>query len=475
MRFRWIAFAFLLTVYTFFAAPYLVRDLWFDEALTFLNFTLLPSVSDIYFNYVIPNNQIVYTLLLRFWTFSAFLNLDVWMRLFSFLLGGATLALLYFRFKTRMGGRRIFLVPLTALACAVPFLVYATALRGYILSAFLTVFTLDRALEFARRGTFKTGFFYALGCFLLTGTIPTNLLCEAAVLLYILPLSGEQFYRKRRFWIAAAIPALMFALFYLPILRQFIGVLQLGEGWQSGGRVLAALLAAVVFSFAILLIPAATGSLLAFSRPRFNRLLAARAAIWFLPIPAALLLPTAPFPRVFIPLFPVFMLLLAGGLRDLAALQCRKLRHRNFRVWSGALLLLTLAWGMTTQNESLRLAFSRRNGGAGADDFFYSYYLRPAHTPRQTIQELQKRSIPDPPEIYMSFSADPWALMYYGALQSMEVQRYFHFDGPRGKVKKLAPGTFFILRADEDTAPLEKRFNRPLKPVFRSSSHAVYQ
>ena len=43
------------------------RELWFDEALTLTNFMLPLKLEEIYFNYTIPNNQIVYTMLLKVW------------------------------------------------------------------------------------------------------------------------------------------------------------------------------------------------------------------------------------------------------------------------------------------------------------------------------------------------------------------------------------------------------------------------
>ena len=47
--------------------PLLGRDLWFDEALTLLDFALLPSIPAIWQAYVIPNNQLLHTALLHFW------------------------------------------------------------------------------------------------------------------------------------------------------------------------------------------------------------------------------------------------------------------------------------------------------------------------------------------------------------------------------------------------------------------------
>lgn len=221
----------VLAVLLCFVQGYLFRDFWFDEALTVLNFALSEPVSNIYFNYPIPNNHIVYTLLLRFWIELQPASIDpvVWMRLLSVIFAGATLFLLYRLFRSQFGG--VLMLPvLTATAASVPFLVYATAVRGYMLSALLVTIALRFALDYARSGSGKTLAGYAAACFLTTGAIPSNLAALGGVVLYALPLCGSKFLHRRRFWILALTPAAMFLLFYLPLARQFFGVLRLGEG-----------------------------------------------------------------------------------------------------------------------------------------------------------------------------------------------------------------------------------------------------
>ena len=92
-RSRSIIYGALLCALVFFTAgSYLLRPLWFDEALTVQNFALLDSVESIYFNYVIPNNQLLYTMLLHFWIklYCNFGSIDSWMRLLSLQIGRAS-------------------------------------------------------------------------------------------------------------------------------------------------------------------------------------------------------------------------------------------------------------------------------------------------------------------------------------------------------------------------------------------------
>ena len=103
--------AVIFAVYLHFCELYLYRDFWFDEALTVLNFALQENLIDIYWNYPIPNNQILFTFLVRLWlTFQPIgMESTLWLRLLPCLLGGATLAAIYCLFKSRVGGGKILL------------------------------------------------------------------------------------------------------------------------------------------------------------------------------------------------------------------------------------------------------------------------------------------------------------------------------------------------------------------------------
>ncbi|MDD5727771.1 MAG: hypothetical protein PHV59_04320, partial [Victivallales bacterium] len=81
------------------------RDLWFDEALTVREFMFLPSLKAVYFAYVIPNNHIIYTILLKLWN-ELYLSLpfissrcapDLYWRLFTVLTSVLLLAVIFSR------------------------------------------------------------------------------------------------------------------------------------------------------------------------------------------------------------------------------------------------------------------------------------------------------------------------------------------------------------------------------------------
>lgn len=457
-----------------FSAPYLNRDLWFDEALTYLHFARMSSPSEIYFGYFIPNNQILYSVALHYWSMllPGGVDMVVWFRLLSFLFAAATLLLLYRLFRVRLGGGAILLPVLIALAVSTPFLIYATALRGYMQSALLITLALDAALNFAARPVWKRAALYALWSLAAVATIPSNLLALGGVALFALPLFGPRFYRRRAFWVLAAIPLAAFVAFYGPIYNKLLGCMALREGWPDGPLALLAVYAAFLYSFAMLLLPG-TGAALAFDRADFRWERSARAAIWLLPLPV-LLLPVAPFPRVFFPFWPLWALLLAGGIRDLTALNCRWRRRWNGRVWIGALVVAVLGWSFLAQQPSLRLMFSQQFGGAAADDYFYGYYLRKEHKPSETASWIAELSAGRSQSFYASFAADPWPLMFYLFSSGVDVKE-FRFDGPRGPVAALEPNMLVILRADESASEVEKRFHRRLAPLYSNGNHGVYR
>ena len=183
---RSLVYGILLCTLVFFAAgSYLVRPLWFDEALTVQNFALLESLQSIYFNYVIPNNQLLYTMLLHGWIklYCGLGGIDDWMRLLSLLLAGVTMLYTFRRFRVTFGSG-VMTVVLLAFCCAPPFLLHATALRGYMAAACCTVFALGSALDYLVSGKFRHWGAYFFFCLCSVAVLPSDMLALGGVCLY---------------------------------------------------------------------------------------------------------------------------------------------------------------------------------------------------------------------------------------------------------------------------------------------------
>ena len=458
---------FAAALFLLFVFPCLVREFWFDEALTLMNFAWLADPVKIYSSYVIPNNQIFFTICLHYWSLLPRLGLreDFFLRLLPLGFAGGTLWVLYQNFRSYLG-RNTLLISLTALALSSPFLIYATALRGYMASAFFVSCTLVWARAWIKNPSWRTGIKYFIGCLLAVGTIPSNLLALGGVVLFLLPQTGKEFWRLKRFWFLGAIPFIALVVFYFPILSSFLCVCRLGEGWQSRIGVTGAYFTAVAAVFGILWIPCLLWSL----RRKKNLYII---GIMLLPLIAAFVLPTAPFPRVFFPLFPVLVLGIARGLHGFKAMGRKKYGRKVLPWWETAAAIAVLVCAWTLKQEKALNILSDLCGGPGGDDFFYGYYMRKDHVPQQTALQLQKIYGENPlPAVYISFAADPWPVMYY--MLSNNLQSKFLFDGPRGRVEALPVGSLVIISQQEKPQSITERFQCSLKLLCQNPKHQIF-
>ena len=467
-----IAYGFPILAFAATGVRYLIRQLWFDEALTILNFACLDSPAAIYRNYAIPNNHLLFTALIHYWMKipqSAF-PLDVWLRIPSALLALGFLAFMAWRFRALCGAVPLG-ITLTALALSPAFQNYATAVRGYMLGTFLTALALGAAMDCVNAVSWRPWFWYALASLGAVAAVPSNLAGLAGAVLFTVPMFGRRFWKKRRFYLLALVPPAMLAAVYLPIFPQFKAAAALGEGWQDRWASLRCLYASVAVAFAMLILPAVAGSLGWFLRFRRRWLSLARGAIWLLPIPAAFIFKAAPFPRVYFPLFPLFALLIARAVRELMPLDTRWRRKRyEIRLWSSAMLLLVIMWGVfPLRSPDFLLRMSQRFGGDLGDDFMYGYYLRPEHTPLSVADRLLDMKARN---VYLSFLSDPWSVMFYHLLRGGRAE--YLFDGPRGAVKELPAASVAVLRADEDPAEIERRFGVKLRRTAELPACSVF-
>jgi hypothetical protein len=270
-------------------------------------------------------------MLLHFWIklYSGMCAVDDWMRLLTLLLAGVTLIFTFRRFRVSFGSGVMAAVLIT-FCCAPPFLLHATALRGYMAGCCFSMLALGAALDSVALGKLSAWVRYFFFSLCSVAVLPSDLLPLGAVVLYALPGCGCCFWKNKRFYLLCLIPFGALLLFYLPIFPQLIQVAKVGsnESWKDLPGVLQAVYLPQLFTFAMLLLPA-SAALLFIRRPHFNMRRTFRLGIWLLPLIPLLLFPAPPFPRVFFPLFPFFALLTAAGVRDFTAIFCRL--RRRFR------------------------------------------------------------------------------------------------------------------------------------------------
>lgn len=446
-------FALLALIFTLFVFGYADRDLWFDEALTVLNFAVMESARQIYHSYFIPNNQILHTIFLSGYL-KSFPGLPL--RLLPMLCAFATLMILW-QNRLKYGKLPLF-IALTALAVSPGFLIYATALRGYMLCAMFTVLALAGAETFVRNGRILPYLLWFFSCTAALGVMPGSLAALAAVVLYVMPGFGRKFYCSKNFYLLGAAPAAGFLLFYLPIWQQLAANARLGEGWHNGWEMLAALYGAAGLSFITLLVLPG----------RWRKVPWQHWLIWLLPVPAAFCFKVAPFPRVFFPLLVIWALLLSGNVKHFMAVLCNKYGRKAAYAGGAVLFAVTLGWGyFANMDTPLRREISAGLSRGGQDDYIMPHFVRPEFTPAETIRSIHEFTGSDgSAEIFATFAADPWALMFYHG-------NMIKFDGPRSRINSLPHGTVVVSAVDEKIDDIAGRFGVRLVPVFENGQHKV--
>ena len=404
------------------------RPLWFDEALTVLNFALLDTPEKIYNSYIIPNNQIIHSIFLHWWI--KIFSFD-FLRIFPFLCGIFCLIFLW-QLRKKSGNTAMF-ATLAALSFSYPFAVYGTALRGYMLAAMAVAggaWMVTNYLDCGKKRFLGGWFIFSL---LGIGTMPGTLAGLAGAMLYAMGYCRWTIFKQWRLYLAGIMPLAAFALFYLPIKDNLLRCAGLGEGWKSGSAMLLALFMGILFTFIPLLIPAILGKIKPFRfSPKIFHLF-----IWLLPIPAAYIFKVAPFPRVFFPLFPIFALVLADGIKDFLAL----MRHKRGTKYAGNILIAVMAvsllWSSLCRFETLREKLSSLHPcPGGQEDFIDCHFTKQTFSPHLTARNF-KEYFPNIPAVYATFDSDPWALTY--AFMENGVESRIFFDGPGGKFPGIPP------------------------------------
>lgn len=441
--------------------PVLLRELWFDEALTLLNFVLPLDLGRIYLSYTIPNNQIVYSMLLKIWDlfYIGYTDITVHWRLLSVILSFGMFAVII-HLNKKIDGKRLFatISVLSAISLSAVFLNYATALRGYAASWFFVSLSLLGLYNIFHNRMCSGWSIYIISSILAVGTVPTNLLALAAALLYAVPWMKKEFYRDKRAYIAAAVLPGSLLIFYLPIIGDLLAAFKLGEGFS--GRNAAALVTSGMYfaGFGLLLI----FGLFRLEKPDKAHLM--RYLVWLLPFISIYILNRPPFPRVFVTILPVLCMLVIDGIANLTNSEKWRFFHRAafflIIIASQPVILIT---GAVIAEKSGLSRFE--------DDFFHPWYMFPGYKVSATVELIKE--LPENATIFISFPADPAPVLFYAVNNG--ISRQFHSDIPFNSVKKLDNGSAVILRYDENPAAYEERFGGRLEKTAATKLHTVFR
>lgn len=456
----------------------LYRPLWFDEALTLMNFVSGKSLSQIYHSYIIPNNQIIYSMSLALWTNitnSLAVNYDFASRLLSVLFSVIAVIALYCGFKRQSGGKWGMFFIITSAYLSVPFIIYGTAVRGYQLSFMLLVFLAWNIKNISRKITWKNISAYALLSLLLVGTIPTNLLgIGMAVGLFLPELWGKW----KRIAALAIIPFVMFGAFYFPIWDKFLQVCKLNEGLTDRFSAIIVPYIAFLLNYSIIVIIGIWGWILACKKRKIhylNLLRVLAVLLWIIP---CLVLKVAPFHRVFYPCFALLLIMTGFGVKHWIYLFFRKLSDNKQHI-------AVLIFGILTFNNFflLKSDFAAQkiqkilNITPQTDDYFQPYYCNEKFFPPSVIRKINSEYINHVNLVFLTFEADSRALYFYATFGGRDNRKYI-LDGPQFKVNFLPYRSLVVLPANGGMDKYIKRFNlqnRRLNKLFVDGWHEVWE
>ncbi len=438
------------------------RELWFDEALTLLNFVLPLNLGDIYYAYTIPNNQIVYSMMLKAWDnfYCGGIGTVPYWRLLSVLCSLGMLGLLI-NLRRKLDKEDLYpaILVLSAMCVSGVFVNYATALRGYAASWLFGAAALTGLYNIFHNRARSGWCLYIMAVLLALGTVPTNMLMLAAAVIYALPWMKEKYWCDKRFYIAAAAVPAGLIVFYLPIAEKFLNTFKLGEGFSSCAGAAVVTLGMYAASFGLLLIFALWGVK---KNPVTHYW---RWLIWLLPFAAIYILHRPPFPRVFVTVLPVLAMLVTDGIKGVI-----NEKWQNFH--KVAFFLIIILWQLLMIPGGAALAY-RSTLSRYEDDFFHPWYMFPNYRISESAGAIGE--LADHSKVFISFSADPAPLYYYIAERGGRYMGNIVADLPYNSVKNLPVNTVLVLRRDEDPAVYEKRFDCRLQKIMENRQHGFYR
>jgi len=370
----------IAAMFVFRVLGWMFSDLWFDEVITLSDYAVGPPVRHslwrVFRTYPVANNHILFSALLWVWVRITGFTVREWvLRLPSVVFGGLAVWYAARQWRRFVGAPAAHIAALI-LALSPVVAPFMWQLRGYALSVFLAVLAGTAALE-VTEGCNECGEpLGAVTCMLLPLVIPSNFLVVLALALFVFsapdPMRPPLKQRVRR---AAFLmgPGLLGAAYYLTLGPQFFEVLRKTGGWDNPWAVdghLAAAFAVHAAPLLLLLIHLAAS-------PHRRR----QAFVWTEGAPpgylavccaavivmAPALRRPAPFPRVFLPFFPLLTLSAARMVR----------RHDIFRSSPNVLVLalVTAAWALAVERiTTWRTRTLVRDEGVYVQNLLCQYY-----------------------------------------------------------------------------------------------------
>lgn len=449
----------------------LCRPFWCDESLTIMEFVMWPYVQ-IYTNYSIPNNHILFNMLLRLWLDTGghlFAVSEIPFRFLSLIFSLAVICFMFHFWRKHFGFKISFLITL-CFAVSTPFIIYGTAIRGYMLSLLFVLFGIESMQNWWLKAEKRYLCFYFLSALAAVAVIPSNLLVFC-----ILPLLPT----KKDFQISSSespkqqsiaflksrlllflIPMIAFLIFYGPLFKNMFKAIKFNSGWNSPVSALGHLYSAFIISLLPIVILGIMG-LFSLSKLKRKQILKGVLFGLIFLIPGALLLTRnpAPFPRIFFQMWPLWLFILGCSAKHFFSF----IKHQSpakYPLLFPIILSAIITWGYLqnrfTSELSQVMSFQEPQ-----DDFFLPYYMSDNFRPLKTLAILEKSTGGAKQSTFLSTDSDFRSIIFYGKMQGIPYDTWL-FDLPKQPIKQL-PATgkefFFVCHDETDKNNIIKRFN----------------
>lgn len=463
----------------------LFRPFWFDEAITLLDFTRLPDIASIYRNYIIPNNHIVFTILLK--AYLGFIPCwEPFVRLFPAFIALVSVLLAFEFWRKRTGDLSAFSI-LVLFIFSMGFQIYGTAVRGYMLSFLFILLSLEFAMRFCefRKLTCLVGYFTC--ALLAVGTIPSNIAPLLAVPFVVLfetipnyetrsPFLAE-LKKNKLILIFFIAPVLCLLIFYLPIFSKFIRAMSLKEGWTSPIDAAINFYGFILVTFAPLFIFLALTANIVKKQFSVLKFIVATFVL-IIPLIIFFVKNPSPFPRTFFPYLPLILFLFAKFAEPgVKKIEAQLGLERSFK----PILLCIMLIAVTI--SPIQIAFKSKLSGVftsagNQDDYFQPYFMDDFFNPIAAAKKVYDLLVSDREAIvFVDKRTDYPAFVFYASAIGISRERLF-YDRPNGLPADVSShrSLYTVVLPGTDINELKSRFQSSIvESIASSSKYEIYR
>lgn len=390
----------------YWACHYLNVDLWYDEAYSLENY-VLSDFRNTAFNYSAPNNHIFFNLSNQLITRASGLRTSAdiadhvyVLRAFQVCISLLTglYACLFARNILKLEQSKH--VAAVILFTTIPFMNFSLQLRGYNLSSLFQIMLMYHVWNFILHRSRKDPYLIVISTALLLYTIPSNLYALAAIMGGVGMLFLYTFFIDR----AKSTPyfkvillmilglSLAFVL-YTPVLEDVVSnrfVTETPENRFYALGLVPHIMASFLSGRLLLLIPVMSGLWLAFKHRDVKTLTNLAVLLFALTVPfiLAFIHQKLPFQRVFVPLAPLFSLLVSGTV----CICIHQVQNPKAKTAFLAAIYIycfgTFIHEMDKNNTDVKTEFVDQ--GTILQDMYQNYYLSDFFDQKQSMQILKE-------------------------------------------------------------------------------------